>query len=200
LKSRNSLIIVILLATVIVTTPLVAIVHAEKTVVPFSSYSKTAVSSAIAVDANQKNSQDEDEHLAIRWGTVRKIPYSNPAVGSGWLNMTTLRSITNWEIPPAVIGSSDFTGARGSGHGVYKLFLNITSGPYGAGTFEGFGVLKWEYDFTQTPLIHLTIGNYTLMQGTGAFEGAKLNWNLYSSRLPSNTQAESWRVGELILP
>ncbi len=198
MKSKTSLIFVILLVTVMVTMPLIGSADAKKTVVPFSSYTKTTVSSLIVVDATQKNSHDEDEHLSIRWGTVRRIPFSNVAVGSGWLNMTTLRSITNWEIPPAVEG--DFTGARGSGHGIYKLFLNITSGPYGAGTFEGFGVLKWEYDFTQTPLIHKTMANYTMMQGTGAFEGAKLNWYLYSSRTPSNTQVESWRAGELVLP
>ncbi len=199
MKSITSLIIVILLATVIVTTPLITYAHAAKTVVPFSFHRITGVSSSIVVDANQKNSQDEDEHLANRWGTVRKIPYSNTAVGSGWLNLTTLRSVTNWEIPPAVEG--DFTsGSRGSGHGIYKLFLNITSGPHGAGTFEGFGVLKWEHDFTQTPLISLQTQNFTLMQGTGAFEGAKLHWDIYASRLPSNTQVESWTVGELILP
>jgi hypothetical protein len=59
--------------------------------------------------------------------------------------------------------------------------------------------MTWEWDFSISPAIHIQSANYTLMQGTGAFEGAKLNYENWNVRLPSGKYGV-WRVGEFVLP
>jgi hypothetical protein len=72
---------VIILLVILTATPFIASAQAKKTTIPFSTY-REATGGSGATDANQKTSQDEDEHLLIRWGTARDIPYSNSAVGT----------------------------------------------------------------------------------------------------------------------
>ena len=187
--------IVLLLATLMVI-PFVTSVQAKKTIVPFSSYVEVSITPGGGTDANQKTSQDENEHLLIRWGTTRDIPFSNPVVGGGRMYLETVRSITNYEVEPSTPGAIE---GAAKGHGIYKVKIAITSGPYVGGSLEGFAIMFWEWDFSSSPAKHIQSANYTLMQGTGALEGAKLQYDNWNIKLTSGKYGV-WKVGEFILP
>ncbi len=198
MRKKILVIMTTLLLTTLLATPLITSVQADKTVIAFSSYREVVMGSSTASDANQKTSQDEDEHLLIRWGTTRDLPYNNPAVGAGRLYLETVRSITNYEVPPLTPGAVQ---GVGNGHGIYAVKINITGGTHGVGTLEGFAIMTWEWDFTISPARHVQTANYTLMRGTGDFEGAKLDYDSWSIRLATGVNKYgSWTVGELVLP
>ena len=195
MKKEILVVTVILLLAVLMATPLIACAQAAKTTIVFSSYRTVAGGGGVATDANQKTSQDGDEHLLIRWGTFRNITYSNPAVGTGRMYLTTVRSITNYEVPPSTPGA---TQGVAKGHGIYTVKIDMPSGSR-VGTLEGFAIMTWEWDFTSSPATHVQSANYTLMQGTGGFEGAKLDYDSWNIRYPNGSYGV-WTAGELVLP
>lgn len=196
MKKKILIVIGILLLAILLATPLLASVQAAKTTIQFSFYRTVSSGGAAATDANQKTSQDEDEHLLIRWGTSRNLTYSNAAVGAGRVYLDTVRSITNYEVAPSTPGATE---GVAEGHGIYKVKIDIKTGTNGVGTLEGFAIMTWEWDFTSSPATHIQSANYTLMQGTGDFEGAKLNYYNLNIRLPGGSY-DIWTVGELVLP
>lgn len=196
MKKKILLVTGALLLATFMATSLIMLVQATKNVMPFSSYSEVSVTPGGGTDANQKTSQDEDGHLLIRWGTTRDIPYSNSVVGTGRMYLETVRSITNYEVEPSTPGAVN---GVAKGHGIYKVKIVITTGPNTGASLEGFAIMMWEWDFSISPAMHIQSANYTLMQGTGAFEGAKLHYDNWNVRLPSGKYGV-WRVGEFVLP
>ncbi|MGE5638444.1 MAG: hypothetical protein ACM3WQ_07040 [Chloroflexota bacterium] len=180
MKKGILVILVALMAVAMLATPLVSIVQAKKEVVPFSYVAGTGAKLWKMGEVDVKWTPDYSDRIAR--GTWRLFNYSGH-LGTGTLSMVAIISITHYD--NETVGLTTY-----HGNGNYRIFYDITSGPYGAGTLEGVEVEYWDYNYQRTPN-RIGWGNATFHSGTGGFEGVKMT---YTFTTPGSY------VGEMILP
>lgn len=81
-----------------------------------------------------------DGTVSVAHGTLRKHDYDGP-LGTGTFYIKTLLSIAQLTIP--------YSNVAQIGRGLYKYTLVIDDGPYGTGTLEGYGTVKFDYNLLE---------------------------------------------------
>ena len=187
MKRKVSMILVALMATAMLATPLIGNVQAAKTRVPFSYTQTVPVPKGTQVDVKWT----PDWHTNINRGTYRTSSYSGP-LGVGTVYWEAIISVTHYD--NETLGYTTF-----QGHGNYREIFTITGGPYGAGTLEGVRVMEWDFDISRPANVRYHLwGNGTYQHGTGDFEGMRMDCTIDIMQVPPN-RIETYS-GEIILP
>ena len=114
-----------------------------------------------------------DGSIIIAKGLIREFSYEG-ALGTGSITWEQIISVSHvgggyFELIPGLL-----VNVTGSGRGAFKTTLEITDGPYGAGTLTGVMVSDWEWSYATVPpdgFIGYPRG--TLAHGTGDLSGIK---------------------------
>jgi len=185
MKKKILTTVVMMLALVIVLTPMLGTVQAKRTVDVYTRTPGVDLPTVVSITdvPSTFNKVCGSGRVWITSGRQRTYIYGDPGDDRGPLGYGTQSSkeiisisrITDVWVPTP-------TGeipVAGQGFAIYKVTLTIEDGPYGTGTLSGIAKLNQEWDFTVTPPKYDFTGTLKFTRGTGDFARAKVNIKLH---------------------